>query len=155
VGAHLTFGNKMKIIRKFALLATGASILLFVVNIIGKNIFLYLAISDQTLVVAASQGVCHMALTTEDTTENPMDDSTPGILMPDIGYQDLLRLGPLILFMENRLDPVSPLRFGFTRGDESYDYSSVEFPWLLIPCLLFGVSLITKPTKKAESGPRD
>lgn len=141
-------GQNMKKFRYALLVLAAGSLVLFAVNVFGKGVFLNVTIFQRILVVAASQGVCHLAATSEDMQTNPMDDVTEDYLsMPDIAHQELINLGPISVSAENRLDPLSPFRFGFTRGDSTYDYSAVEFPWLLIPVFFVAAFFMSRYKK--------
>lgn len=144
----------MKKLRYALLILAAGSLALFAVNILGKAVFLNITIFNRTHVIAASQGVCHMASTTEDINAPPMDDMTEEFLaMTDMGFSELINWGMLRLTVENRLDSMTPLRFGLTRGDASYNYSAVEFPWLLIPLALFAALIVTRRIEKKPAHP--
>jgi hypothetical protein len=102
------------------------------INLFGRNIFLYLGSGDRKLVIAASQGVCHIATTTEDHDV----ESYSGFISPDdlgVSYAKILKIGPIDLFSETRMDPMYWFRFDHSPRSGDYDYSAIEFPWLLFP----------------------
>jgi hypothetical protein len=143
----------MKKLRYALLILAAGSLILFAVNLLGKGVFLNVTLFGRTVVAAASQGVCHLALTSEEMQGDPMDDVADDFLsFPDIGYHELIDFGPISVAVENRLDPMNPFGFSLTRGDVSFDYSAVEFPWLLIPLVLFPVFFITRQKQNAEQG---
>ena len=131
----------------------------FLVNLDGSNVFLYLTVSETTLVVAASQGVMHLAVTTEDHNPDALGDAFSGMLeAAEVSYRDLIKAGPIHLFSEGRVEPLTPLRFSVSPGGDHYHYSAVEFPWLLIPIVLTVIYLIAmkmlKNTKSDEPSGR-
>jgi hypothetical protein len=110
----------------------------FAVNFFGANIFLYLGSSERKLVIAASQGVCHLALTTESHDFDSIEASFSGYgALPE--HKQIVKIGPIDLFSEQRVDPMYWFRFDISRGNENYDYSAIEFPWLLLPILPLAV----------------
>lgn len=131
--------------RYLLLILLAISALLFLVNVFGKGVFLNLTLpAGRTLVIAASQGVCHLALTTEEMDAEPVDPELDGAFLNLVGYREWINLGPLQLSTENRLDPMSPFRFAMTRGGQLFDYSSIEFPWLLLIAVLLGWFFLSK-----------
>ena len=109
-------------------------------NLLGHNLFLYLGGESRKLVVAASHGLCHLASTSEATDVPAGSD-----FMPEYSelHSEILKLGPIEIFSEERIDPMQWLRFRVSPKSETFDYSAIEFPWLLLPVApLFAIYLI-------------
>ena len=116
-------------------------------NVVGYNLFLYLGGDSRKVVIAASQGLCHLASTSE--TEDVSDYSD---YLPEFSeiYIKILNVGPLEIFAEKRLDPMQCFGFSFRPRSETFDYSAFEFPWILLPLApLLAIYLKRKKKKGA------
>ena len=123
---HSSQGSRIR--RRLAYLAFScalAAVLLFVVNTLGHNLFLYVNVGGYDAIIAASCGVLHTATTPH--TDMTVDANTP-YAIPEI-QTDLLVMGPVHLFAEHRLDPMQPLRFDAFASDE---YNGFELPMILL-----------------------
>ncbi len=135
----------MKSIRQLWVLALALSVLPLAVNIFGRNVFLNLLAGDRAVVIAASQGFLHLAYTSEEVrTDHPDDFALDTVLLEEIGFQVIMDFGPIYLFVEHRVDPISFFRFNSTLGNELYNYASIEFPLLLLPILWLTAALTLK-----------
>ena len=103
----------------------------FVVNIVGWNAFLYVRAGSVDTVVAASQGLAHLAL--QRHYGAPLNDGViVDSFMPpelDIETKTLIASKHVSVFAESRIDPLRPITFALHLDDP--DYRSIEFPWLL------------------------
>lgn len=131
-----------------------ALLLPLAVNFFGTNIFLYLGPPGRQVVIAASCGVCHLAITTESHGyESVVASFADYGVLP--AHRQILKFGSVDLFTEARLDPMYWMRFDLTRGTSDFDYSAVEFPWLLVPLAPVAFLVLlnrrkSKPGKKPE-----
>ena len=99
-------------------------------NVVGYNLYLYLGSESRKTVIAASQGLCHLASTSETKDASAYSDYFPEF--SEI-YIKILNVGPIELFAEKRMDPMQWFGFGISPKSETFDYSAVEFPWILLP----------------------
>ncbi len=108
-------------------------ILPFLVNIFGRNVFIYIKPAKTAWVVAASQGMCHLART--NALPSPTNSEMLEEFSKDTGFKHTEHLTSqyLDIFSETRLDPLRPFGFGLRKASDDFDYASVEFPWLLLP----------------------
>ncbi len=142
----------MKSIRIAAMIALVLSLVPFAFNIAGKNIFLNLTSNKKTIIVAASHGLCHCALTTENTeTHHTSLNLAEFLPIEEIDYQPIFKAGPVDLFTEKRQDPLALARFDLGLGDDDFDYSYIEFPWLLFSCILLILLLVIRRDKSQPS----
>jgi hypothetical protein len=135
-------------------LAGLALISLLLVNILGKNIFLNISTGTDTIVIAASGGSLHLARTSEaiDAKTTPDELDIDVCFLSDVGYQELIQFGSFDLYAEDRLDPVNYFRIASTPGNESFDYSSIEFPLLLLPLAPFALLCLAISATKNKTG---
>ncbi|CAM3160209.1 hypothetical protein [Rariglobus hedericola] len=99
-------------------------------NLAGYNVFLYIGSDSRKVVIAASQGLCHLATTSETKDVSAFSDYPPEF--SEI-YMEILKIGPVELFSEKRMDPMQWFQFGIRPKSATFDYSAVEFPWGLLP----------------------
>lgn len=118
---------------RFSLILTAVLILPLLVNEFGRNVFVYIKPAKTTWVIAASQGMCHLARTSEppSSTDSEMLEE----FSKDTGFKHTQHLTSryLDIFSETRMDPMRPFGFGLRAASDDFDYASVEFPWLFLP----------------------
>lgn len=121
-------------------LVAALSVAPFAINMRGTSLFLYIDLGSKDLVFGASEGVSHNALA------DAMDDESAAmdILEPyldEFGFEyNAYTLGPFMLYTETG-GGFRPYRFSLSPDPE---YFAFEFPWLLIPGLLFGLAFWTR-----------
>jgi len=115
--------------------ALACSVGLFAANLLGKNLYLDVSLQETTLVFAAAQGVVHLAATTEHSAAEEALQATLADFR-QLGYRTLFKAGAFDLYLENRVNSMTPFAFQATVGDPTYDYSAIEFPILCIAAVL-------------------
>ncbi len=107
----------------------------FLVNLAGWNLYVYWNFGKKDLIVAAALGMSHNAW-----AEHLDDEIELGMALPDDFQISILEVGPLEIFAERRVSPMTPFTFRWIPPDEYSDYRGFAFPWLLllsIPLLVF------------------
>lgn len=141
-------------IRKIAALGLGALIgVMFLINLVGWNLYLYFNIGEKDLILASSLGVSHNAW-----AEHYEGDIAFGMKLVDEVKRDIIDVGPLNIFAEKRLDQMQPFTFRWIEPSEFSDYRGIEFPWLLLfglPVVLWGIKKKQKsePASSGNSAP--
>jgi hypothetical protein len=126
--------------------------LMFLINVFGNGLFLNLTLpAGRTLVIAASQGVCHLALTTEEMDAEPVDPELDDAFLDLVGYREWINLGSLQLSTENRLDPMSPYRAVHFGPEGAPVYA--PFYWLLLLWRKITGGLESTPESRARLHP--
>ena len=126
--------NMRKII---SILLTVTIVTPFLITLCGWNLFLYTKIDDQDLIVASSQGLCHLALTEHQDIESS-DPLVEEWLQNNNGIE--LSSGPFNFFTEQVHAPLSLFKFCYSPPDPYLNYRAIEFPWLLL-LLIPGLAL--------------
>lgn len=111
------------------------SISFFALNFKGVSVYLHIDLGSKNLIVGAAEGVSHNAFA---DAMDPYDAVAKDILEPyfeGLEYNEYA-LGPFMLFTET-CSSFRPYRFSLSPDPE---YVALEFPWLLIPGLLFGMA---------------
>ena len=135
--------------RAILLIIVIVSALPLLMNVAGTNIFLYLGLNKK-LVIAASQGVCHLAITTE-SSDTDMSSDIMEIYDSTFSSSQILKIGPFDLFTEKRLDPMFLFRFDMPQRGSDYDYSAIEFPWLMITLVPIAIWVWAELRKKRNA----
>ncbi|MDF1816827.1 MAG: hypothetical protein P1V20_31785 [Verrucomicrobiales bacterium] len=125
--------NQRVIRRRLAFVLFGLVFLAFFINVLGWNIFTYFNCGEKELILAASVGVSHNAWAESLANEEPGDD------LPFDIPTTIVEAGPLHIFLERRVEPMSPFSFRLIKPDRFLDYRGFEFPWLLLLAVPIGI----------------
>eukprot|EP00752_Nemacystus_decipiens_P017135 g15350.t1 len=119
----------------------------FALNLRGTSLFLYINLGSKDLVFGASEGVSHNALADAFEDEDTLAAEIIEPYLDACGFEyHAYTLGPLTLHTENG-SGFRPYRFSLSPDP---DYAALEFPWLLIPGLLFALAFGSHFKTKAK-----